>query len=518
LKKLLLIIAILFCQNINAQRNVILVVADDLGSDWCGFYDNHIDTCKMPNVRKLLARGVRFSNAWSNPFCSPTRAGVFTGRYSFRTGVGDAIGGAGSAVLDTGEVTIPRLLNIYKPNGIAKANIGKWHLQTASPSHYFYPNLMGYDKYEGFFNGMLSDYFNWTKVTNGVAANCTNYVSTENVNNAITWLKTVPSNKPFFLWLAFNAPHMPYHLPPANLHSYGSLSGTAADITANPKLYFKAMVEAMDTEIGRLFDSLDARNLTDSTDIIFMGDNGDASEVAQITGGAKGSVYQQGVMVPFIIAGPSVINKNRVSDALVNTQDLFATILELFGYTNWQTQIPTNKPVDSKSILPIIKNTATSIRPWTFTEVFKIPTVASDGKAMRNMDFKLIDFDNGTQKFYNLANDPNEKTNLLLGSLTSIEQTNYNYLCNEMSTLIGTGGFCVVTALNDLQENKLEVFPNPFIDFIKIKNTNETVIFTNSIGSILYKGNKINEQNFASLASGIYFLKVKNATYKIVKN
>ena len=115
------IIALLGCHRASfAQRNVILVIADDLGSDYCGFNENRLDTIPMPNVRRLLSRGVRFKNAWTNPVCSPTRAGLLTGRYSFRTGVGSAIGGAGSAVLDTAEMTIPKLLNKFKPNGIAK--------------------------------------------------------------------------------------------------------------------------------------------------------------------------------------------------------------------------------------------------------------------------------------------------------------------------------------------------------------------------------------------------------------
>ncbi len=147
-----------------AQRNVILIIADDLGTDYCGFYENHLDTAAMPNVRKLLARGVRFRNAWSNPVCSPTRSGMLTGRYSFRTGVGTAVGAANSAVLDTSEITIPRLLNRFKPNGIAKANIGKWHLQLSTPkSNYTFPNIMGYDHYEGNFLGTLNSYTNWTK-------------------------------------------------------------------------------------------------------------------------------------------------------------------------------------------------------------------------------------------------------------------------------------------------------------------------------------------------------------------
>ena len=507
-------------QQLKAQRNVILIIADDLGSDYCGFYDNHLDTCKMPNVRKLLKKGVRFSRAWSNPLCSPTRAGILTGRYSFRTGVGNAVGGVGSAVLNTSEVTIPRLLNAYNPNGIAKANIGKWHLHLPTPtSNYLLPNTMGYDRFEGNFTGMLTDYYNWTKITNGVASTSTNYATTEAVNNATSWIRTVPTNKPFFLWLAFNAPHTPFHLPPSHLHSY-SLSGTAADITANPKAYFKAAVEAMDTEIGRLCDSLKTYNRLDSTDIIFIGDNGDDANVSQVNGGAKGSVYQEGVSVPFIISGPSVLNPNRVSDALVNTHDLFATIIELFGYVNWRTQIPTDKPVDSKSILPILKNTATTIRPWAFTEVFKIPTVAGDGKAMRNQDYKLIDFDNGTQKFFNLTNDPNENTDLLLRTLSATEQTNYNYLCNEMTTLTGTGGFCIVTSINHSESTKYIFSPNPFEDFITLttpQSDDDLVTLSNLQGQIIYEGKNLTKQNFSHLPQGLYFLKINHQISRMIK-
>jgi arylsulfatase B len=103
---------VLIATSAKAQRNVIVIIADDLGSDYCGFYENHVDTAKMPNIRKLLARGVRFSQAWSNPLCSPTRSGILTGRYSFRTGVGDVISGAGSKELDTSEKTIPKLLKL----------------------------------------------------------------------------------------------------------------------------------------------------------------------------------------------------------------------------------------------------------------------------------------------------------------------------------------------------------------------------------------------------------------------
>ncbi|MFN0036497.1 MAG: sulfatase-like hydrolase/transferase, partial [Saprospiraceae bacterium] len=316
-----------------AQRNVVLIIADDLGTDYLGFYEDHQDTAAVPNIRRLLKNGVRFTNAWSNPVCSATRSGILTGRYSFRTGVGGIVGGmGGSGTLNVNETTIPRLLNVYQPGGIGKANLGKWHLHSPMPANLNNPAVMGYDLFSGIFIGALPNYFNWTKITNGVSAPVANYATTETTNDAISWIQA-QNAKPFFLWLAFNAPHAPYHLPPAGLHSYTNLSGTQQDINMKPKEYFKASLEALDHEIGRLFDSLAVRNQLDNTDIIFIGDNGNTIQTAQIanTMRAKGTVYQYGVHVPFIISGPSVVAPGRVSDALVNTVDLFATILELFG-------------------------------------------------------------------------------------------------------------------------------------------------------------------------------------------
>ena len=137
---------------------------------------------------------------------------------------------------------------------------------------------MGFDHFEGSLTGALGQpgqqangYYNWTKITNGVSSTCTNYATTENVNNAISYLNSQPATKPFFLWLAFNAPHTPYQLPPANLITNTGLTGIQAEITANPTPYFQAMVEAMDKEIGRFFDYLISSGKWVTTDIIFIG-------------------------------------------------------------------------------------------------------------------------------------------------------------------------------------------------------------------------------------------------------
>ena len=493
-----------------AQRNVIHIIADDISSDYFGFYENHQDTVNMPNIRKLLNKGIVFNNAWSNPLCSPTRAGMLTGRYSFRTGIGNAVGN-GAPTLDTSEVTIPRLLKIYTPSGIATANIGKWHLNDPMPkSNFLIPIKMGYDHYEGNFLGQIPSYTNWSKVKDGENTTITTYATTETTNNAIDWIKAVKA-KPFFLWLAYNAPHTPHHLPPAGLHSYNNLSGTSADIAANPKNYFKASVEALDTEIGRLFDSLEVYGQWDNTDIIFIGDNGNDMTVAQNQGGAKGTIYQEGISVPFIISGPSVANPGRYSDALVNIQDVFSTTLELFGYMDWATKIPADRPVDSKSLLPIINAEKADVRDWAFTEVFKIPATGNDGKTMRNKAYKLLNFDNGNQRFYKIDTDPTENNNLLTASLSNEAAENYDYLCSEMVKLLGTSGPCI-SAINADQKEDIDVYPNPFTDYIHIENvspkSNSTLF--NQSGEIVYRGRDIEKQNFSYLLNGVYYLQISD--------
>lgn len=509
----------------NAQRNVVLIIADDIGKDYCDFYADHgSNTVNFTNVRRLLSRGVVFNNAWSNPLCSPTRAGILTGRYSFRTGVGDIVDGS-NPKLSLSENIIPKVLNIFSPDGISKACVGKWHVTTGNAVGYSYPTVMGFDHYEGNLVGGLGNsinaYSSWTKITNSVNTTSTNYATTENVNNAISYIDSQPSSKPFYLQLAFNAPHTPYHLPPLNLIAPTSLTGTLADVTANPLPYFQAMAEAMDNEIGRFFDYLIATGKWENTDIIFIGDNGDENSVAQ-SSPSKGSVYEGGIAIPFIISGPDVVNPNRISDALINTVDLFATIQELFGNTNWQSQIPTTI-VDSKSIMPILTNTATSIRPWAFSEVFRVTPLASDGKAIRNFEYKLIKFANGTERLFNLLVDPSESTNLLTGSMSASDISNYNYLCSEMAALVGSGITCTTLDSTSFSSNSTEmiVIENPFQSKIKIKgigSQDEFELYSIN-GEFVQKGKDLSNKDFSRLANGIYFVKLatQNKTFKIIK-
>jgi arylsulfatase B len=447
-----------------AQRNVILIIADDLGADYCGFDISAKDTAKMPNIRSLLTRGVRFSNAWATPYCSSTRACMLTGRYGFRTGVGTVIAGAGSAQLDTAELTIPRLLKKYASADYATANIGKWHLHQQTPQTIKYPNLMGYDHFEGSFIGALNSYTNYTKIKNGITSTVTNYATTETVNNALDWLKSLNGSRPFFLWLAFNAPHTPFHKPPDNLHTVPGLLGTQQHINQNPELYLKAMTEAMDTEIGRLFDWLKQNNRWEQTTILFVGDNGNPKTVSQIADPTqgKGTLNEYGIRVPLLISGPDVVQPGRQSDALFNSTDLFATILDIAGANNWKSGIPAGKPIDAVSQLPILKQQTENIRSWCFSELFTpVPTV-EDGKTIRNLDYKLIDFDDGHQEFYHLADDPLEQKDLLKGSLSTIQRTQYITLCAELGNLLGREICRASVPTHDMLDNAgIAIYPNP---------------------------------------------------------
>ena len=462
---------------LNAQQNTILIIADDVSPDYFGFYNISTDTANTPNKRQIADAGIRFDRACANPVCSPTRAGIFTGRYSFRTGVGGVITNQLSPQLDTAEVSIPELLKFQAPVTYATGCFGKWHLHVAMPQKYLYPNQMGYDAYAGNFNGALNDYYNYVRIKNGVADTVTTYATTQTVTDAINWLDTLPAGKPFFMWLAFNAPHTPFHKPPDTLHTVPGLIGTPNHINNNPKLYFKAALEALDSELGRLLLFLQQKNLTDSTNFIFIGDNGNDKRVAQIadTSHCKETLYDYGVRVPMVVTGPAVVNPGRVSTHLVNTTDLFSTILELSGFTNWQFFIPAAfLPNDSRTLIPEIQNSGLPGRDWIFSEQFNQVPTSVDGKTIRNNDYHLIRFDDGTEEFYSLLNDPLEQNNLLTTPLNSTDQINYNFLCNELSNLTGVQGcnFTGLSAANSSEEAYL-LYPNPFKNKLTIERFQE---------------------------------------------
>ena len=284
-------------------------------------------------------------------------------------------------------------------SGYSHAVIGKWHLST-DPSH---PTNMGVSYYAGLINGGVQSYTNWNFTENGATSSSNEYTTTKFTDLAIDWVDQ--QTQPWFLWLAYNAPHTPFHLPPNNLHSQGSLPSDQASIDANPLPYYLAMIEAMDTEIGRLIASMSEAE-RDNTVIIFIGDNGTPNQVVQeyASQRAKGSVYQGGVNVPMIISGKDVTRINAIEDALINTTDLFATISELAGNTTPQIN-------DSKSFKDLLTSSNAETRDYIYTEIGN-----DDGTTnytIRDATHKYISFGNTNEAFYNLSNNPLENPNLL---------------------------------------------------------------------------------------------------------
>ena len=414
------------------SENVLIIVADDMGVDILKCYGEGSKFPPTPTIDGLRESGMLFRNAWSNPICSPTRATVQTGRYGFRTGVGGTVGQDSPNGLPLSETIVPELLDLNPTLGYSHAAIGKWHLTSEDQGGYDAPNLYGYSHYSGSI-WQLEDYFDWSKTEDGETFQTTTYTTTDNANEALEWINDQEEN-PWFMWLAFNAPHRPFHAPPDELHSY-DLSGSPPDW-----LLYRAMVEAMDMEMSRLFASMSPEVL-EKTNVIFLGDNGTPASAIlapfdPVRG--KGTLYEGGVNVPLIISGPRVALPGTESDALVSTVDLFATALEMMG-VDVEATLPPETALDAVSLLPVLKEPTIEPREFVYSELFNyLSPQDTHGQTIRNVaGYKLIRFTVlETEEFYDLVLDPFEDSNLLLGELDPIQQANYDELTMAIDSLI----------------------------------------------------------------------------------
>lgn len=402
---------------IAAPQNILLLIADDYGADSSSLYNSTASGASLPptpHINSLATNGVVFSRANSYPVCSPTRACLLTGQFGFRTGVGDLID-TGNA-LSAAAFTLPEAFtNAGLPHALAQ--FGKWHLANGPGT----PRTVGgWTNYAGCLIGQLvSSYTNWNKTVNGsTTANYTNYATTDLVNDATSWIAARGTNA-WFVWAAFNAPHTPLHNPPPALcPSYPVNSLT------NNRRQYEAMVEALDTEIGRLLAAVNRTN----THIIFVGDNGTPGNLIQpphTSTHAKGTLYEGGTRVPLIISGPQVAHPNRANATPANMVDLFATILDLAG-SSVAAAVPTNVTIDGQSLLPLL--TATNeLSRYGYTELFNTNSVntGNHGQALENPRFKLISFNTGAEEFYDLLADPTETNNLLNTTMTATQAGNY---------------------------------------------------------------------------------------------
>ncbi|WP_242157738.1 sulfatase-like hydrolase/transferase [Aestuariivivens sediminis] len=400
------------------KPNILLVIADDLGIDAMPGYSLGSVKPHMPNLELLMNEGIRFNNVWSYGVCTPARASILTGKYGFRTQV-TRVG----QTLSTSEMSLQKFLDVSN-SGYSHAVIGKWHLS----SQVNHPLSMGIGTFSGVIGGGLRSYWNWDLVENGQTHNSTVYNTTKLTDLAIDWI--IDQDQPWFLWLAYNAPHTPFHLPESDLHYEDTLPSDDMSIEANPLPYYMAMLEAMDTEMGRLLDALSAEDL-ENTVIIFIGDNGTPNNVVQDFSRrhAKNSIYEGGIRVPMVISGKNVNRKGRYEEALLNTTDLYATIASIAG-------VNVSDINDSKNFESLLGSPNLKVRDYAYAEW---DNGAGDlDCAIRDEIYKYITFANGDEAFYNLKSDPLETENLLevpQSPLTQAEATALANLKNELGKL-----------------------------------------------------------------------------------
>lgn len=405
--------------NTSGSPNILLIIADDMGLDASPGYSIGTTKPNMPTLQSMINSGITFNNVWAYPTCTPTRASILTGKYGFRTNVLKV-----DDVLATSETSIQKYLDENTNETYSHAVIGKWHL-SRDTNH---PTNMGIDYYAGFLNGAIQDYSNWSLVENGTTSNSTTYTTTKFTDLAIDWV--YDQTKPWFLWMAYNAPHTPFHLPPSDLHSQGDLPDDQASIDANPLPYYLAALEAMDTEIGRLLASM-SQEEKDNTLIIFIGDNGTPNQVKQEYRDrrVKGTVYQGGVNVPMVVSGATVSRMNETDDALIGTTDLFATVAAVAGTSASEIN-------DSMSFKDLFDESTSNSREYIYTEVGD-DSGGSD-ITIRNATHKYILFADGEEALFNLSIDALENTNLLNASqlpLSSTDSVEKDKLTNEIENI-----------------------------------------------------------------------------------
>jgi arylsulfatase A-like enzyme len=421
-----------------ARDNFLIIVADDLGVDSVAVYSddtayghpgegaNHGPT---PRIDQLAADGVLFRHAYTNSTCAPTRAQILTGRHALRTGIGTA----GGAVLDLAETTLPELLAASHDN----AAIGKWHVGT--PDDADHPIDSGFDYFAGALNGNVTAYDDWEKTTNSssgsatVIPNHSVYVTDDNSAEAIAKIAEF-GEAPWIIYLAFNAPHPPFHVPTPPLT-------TTVTAGSDNRTKFVAAVEAMDREIGDVLDSISPSVMADTT-VIFIGDNGTPTGVTRppfISDHAKGEIYDGGINIPLIIKSPHVTTAGTESLALVQSVDIFATLADIAGLES--------AAEDSVSLLPYLEDATTptqSLRPYAYAEQFTpngVGAIYTDHqRGIRDDQYKLIWRNDVFEEFFDLLVDEFEEDNLLpYENLSEEQKAAYDKLVAQMDGVEASG-------------------------------------------------------------------------------
>jgi arylsulfatase A-like enzyme len=381
---------------------VLLIVADDLGYADLGCYGGK--GIRTPNLDRMAERGVRLTDFYaSSPICTPTRASLITGRYPQRFGFDWVIRyDEKDRGLPSRGASLPQLL---RNRGYETALFGKWHLGYKPR---FAPNAHGFDEFFGFLAADL-DYFAHTDA-NGDPGLYTNtklreekgYLTDLITRHALAFLKR-GRREPFFLEVAYNAPHWPFQAPdrPDDRRAktnYGPEVGTRGD-------YVK-MVERMDQGVGSLLAALDETGVAKNTLVLFLSDNGGErlSDNGPLFHG-KYTLWEGGIRVPCLLRWPGALPGKKVCRQPAIVMDLTASLLSAAGSVP-----PPDAPLDGQDLLPILSGRVPA-RERTFFWRLPRPDDQFGQKAVRRGRWKYL-YDREMELLFDLEQDPGERRNL----------------------------------------------------------------------------------------------------------
>lgn len=365
------------------RPNIIFILADDMGyGDFSCF--NH-GSSETPHLDALMSESVCLTQHYSaSPLCAPARAALLTGRYPHRTGVIDTICLSRRDCLGLNEIT---MADIFRKAGYRTGCVGKWHLGSVDAK--FHPNARGFDEFAGFRAGW-HHYYDYRLDYNGTFKQGDGTYMTDVFTNQAKDFIQRHRKQPFFLHLAYNAPHVPLEVPEEDLKPFKERGSFNEGVS---RLY--GMIRRMDKGIGEILETLDREGLRENTIILFSSDNG-----PQFGGkgdlrinrfncgfrGAKGSVHEGGIRIPLLMRWPAGLQGGEHFHDLVHFVDWLPTLLEAAG-----VDVPDSVDLDGQSILPALRGEGASKLPkQRFWQWSRAQPVATHNAAMRDGDWKLV--------------------------------------------------------------------------------------------------------------------------------
>ena len=386
-----------------ARPNVVLVMSDDLGYGDLSSYG--ATDIKTPHIDSIGKAGVRLTDFYANGvLCSPTRAGLMSGRYQQRYVIETALGGAGSRGLKVTGTSLPQTL---KKHGYATGLIGKWHLGGTPEVS---PNAHGFEYFFGFLSGMV-DYYHHVSGTqsdlweNDKKIQQEGYMTDLITDRSIAFIeRSVAAKKPFFVDVAYNAPHWPYQPPGKPSPAPGSSrQQLPQDENTSTRGDYAAMVEHLDKGVGKILATLDRLGLTNNTIVIFTNDNGgewlSSNKPLQ---SRKWTVWEGGIRVPAMIKWPGRIPAGKVSSQVGITMDLSASIVAATG-----APLPAEARYEGINLFSILEGKSPEVERTLYWRV----TQQRTQRAIRSGDWKLV-VDGSHVMVFNLKQDIGERDDL----------------------------------------------------------------------------------------------------------